>query len=94
MPMSGGIDASSTLQSLAFGQILLKNNIEAYIILAGGVNNKTKELLDLFNLSCNGIAMGTFSRKLLWPYLGKLDNKVILKKAIRITTKLVQGLEF
>lgn len=94
MPMSGGIDASSTLQSLAFGQVLLKNNIDAYIVLAGGVNNKTKELLDLFNLSCNGIAMGTFSRKLLWPYLGKLDNKVILKKAIRITTKLVQGLEF
>ena len=70
------------------------NDIDAYIILAGGVNNKTKGLLNLFDIGCNGIAMGTFSRKLLWPYLGKLDNKVIFDKAIRITTKLVQGLEF
>lgn len=94
MPMSGGADASSTLQALASGQILSNNDLNAYVVLAGGINNKTKELLKLFNICCNGIAMGTFSRKLLWPYLGKLDNKVIFDKAIRITTKLVQGLEF
>lgn len=88
-PMSGNISPSSSLQSLASAQVLLKNNVEAYLILAGGINHLTRDLISLFEIDCHGIAMGTFARKLVWPYLKAIDNKAVLHKAIRITTNLV-----
>ena len=93
-PMSGNQNPAASLQSLAAAQVLLRNNIEAYIMLAGGVNYLTQPLIDTLELPCHGIGMGTYARKLLWPYIGKLDNTEILNKAIRITTNLVKGLEF
>ncbi|MEW5820824.1 MAG: LdpA C-terminal domain-containing domain [Cyanobacteriota bacterium] len=93
-PMSGSNLAASSLQSMASGQVLERNNVEAYIVLAGGINHLTAKYLKMFELDCHGIAMGTYARKLVWPYLRILDNKSNFEKAIRITTNLVQRLEF
>lgn len=93
-PMSGNNALSSNLQSLAASQVLLRNNINAYIMPSGGINQWTGSLLRDFNLECNGIAMGTYARKLLWGYLDRLDQKEVLERAIRIATNLVDSLEF
>lgn len=93
-PMSGSSDAGSTLQALSAGQNLTSNNVNAYVILAGGINHLTYKYSKAFDIHCSGIAMGTFARKLLWPYLDRLDEEVIFNKAIQITTNLVKTLEF
>lgn len=93
-PMSGNVSVGSALQTLASVQTLNRNNIDAYIMLAGGTNQNTARQAHDFGVLYNGIAMGTFARKLLWPYLEDLEKTEILQKAIRITTKLVKPLEF
>lgn len=93
-PMSGNISTASSLQSLAAAQVLINSNVDAYIILAGGINHLTKTYSKLFNIDCNGIAMGTYARKLLWPYLDLLDKETVFNKSISIATHLAHGLEF
>lgn len=93
-PMSGTATPESSLQALASGQVLAAKNNEFYIQLAGGINHLTRKYIKEFKLNCNGIAMGTFARKMVWPYIRDLNNDKELDKAIRIATYLVRGLEF
>ena len=93
-PMSGNTSPASSLQSLASGQILIKNNVNAYIQLAGGINHLTKKHINTFGIDSNGIAMGTFARKIVWPYLQNLDDNRVFEKAQRIATNLVKQLAF
>jgi ferredoxin len=89
-PMSGNTDPASSLQSIAAAQILLKNNINAYIQLAGGINHQTRTFVNAFGIDCHGIAMGTFARKLVWQYLRNINDRQVLDKALRIATSLVK----
>ena len=82
-PMSGGIDDyKTTLQAVATAELIEKNNLPVYIILSGGTNSKSKELANLCNININGVAIGSFARKIVKEYLyGTMQEAEALKIA-------------
>ncbi|MGN0018322.1 MAG: LdpA C-terminal domain-containing domain [Candidatus Gastranaerophilaceae bacterium] len=88
-PMSGGNDDyKTTLQSVATAELIQKENFPAYIILSGGTNSKTKELSKLCNVQINGIAIGSFARKIVKNYLHGNMNE---EEAVKIAKNLVES---
>lgn len=64
VPMSGGNDSyASTLQAVATADIF--KNIKTKIIISGGTNSKTAKLAKLCSTRYNGIAIGSFARKIV-----------------------------
>lgn len=89
-PISGGTnDYKSTLQAVASADIILKENLPAYVIASGGTNEKTFELAKQCNVDINGVAMGSYARYIVKDYLtGKMDYNT----ALNIASKLVNSI--
>ena len=92
-PMSGDADDyKTTLQTVATAEIFQNANLPAYIILSGGTNSKSTELAKLCNVDINGIAIGTFARKIVKQFTQREDffyNKEVFEKALSIAKNLV-----
>lgn len=83
--MSGGVDDyNSTLQAVATADILIKSGIKVPIIISGGTNSKSFKLAKLCSVDINGVAIGSFARKLVKNYINIDDEK-----ALDIAKKLV-----
>jgi NAD-dependent dihydropyrimidine dehydrogenase PreA subunit len=66
LPMGGNNDSlGTTLQALAFGQIVERMKLPAYLLLSGGTNEQTTHLASLMGLQYNGISVGSFARKII-----------------------------
>lgn len=93
VPMSGGSDDyKTTLQAVAMAEIIQNANLPVYIMLSGGTNSKTAELARLCGINFWGIAIGSWARKIVKPYLSTEDfweNREIQRKAIEIAKELV-----
>ena len=73
-PMSGGEDNyKSTLQSVAFGELIRNSGLNVYLILSGGTNSKTSKLAKECNVDIDGVALGSFARKIVKDYIGTDD---------------------
>lgn len=80
-PMSGGCDDyKTTLQTVAFVELINKNNLDAYVIMSGGTNSKTMELARLLNINNNGAAFGSFARKIVKEYTSSGDFLIDFEK--------------
>ena len=95
LSMKGGTDGySSTLQAAATAQIIEdKNN---YIILSGGTNSKTTELLKLCDIKANGISFGSYGRLLVSEELNNQEfwyNKQVFNSAVSKAKKLVDSVK-
>ncbi|MCQ2738820.1 MAG: 4Fe-4S binding protein [bacterium] len=94
IPMSGGKDDfNSTLQAISTADLFLSKNLKAYVISSGGTNSKTLELAKLCNVDIDGVAIGSFARKIVKDYTSRDDffeNKEIFEKALNIAKKLVE----
>lgn len=94
VPMSGhSDDYKSSLQTLALAEVIQNHKLPAFIMLSGGTNSKTTELSKLFSLNINGVAIGSYARKIVKDYICKddfLENKEIFNKALALATKLVE----
>lgn len=94
-PMSGGVDDyKTTLQAVAMAEVIQKNNLPVYIVLSGGTNSKTKTLANLCNVDINGIAIGSFARKIVKKYVEQQDlfeDKKSFNEAVEIATKLINS---
>lgn len=92
-PMSGGVDDyKTTLQAVAMGEIIQNAKLPAYILLSGGTNSKTAELAKICEIDINGVAIGSFARKIVKPYIEIKDffeNKECIKDALKIAKLLV-----
>ena len=65
-PMSGGIDDyNSTLQAVAAADLVKKSDIPVYVLISGGTNSKSKELANLCGVDINGVAIGSYARKIV-----------------------------
>lgn len=79
-------DYNTTLQSIAIADIILKK-IHPYIniIASGGTNSKTRELADLCGVNINGVAIGTYARKIVKSYINNnnfdRDDSIIIEAA-------------
>lgn len=75
-PMSGsGDDYNTTLQAIAIADIIQKEKMNVMLLLSGGTNSKTGELARLCNIVPNGVAIGTFARKLIKEQIRQKDLK-------------------
>jgi hypothetical protein len=73
-PMSGGTDDyKSNIQAVSFAELILSNNIHAKIVLSGGTNSKTSEFAKLCNVDIDGVAIGSFARKLVKDEISSPD---------------------
>lgn len=69
-PMSGGgDDYKSTLQTVAFAQIINDAKLPLYIILSGGTSPKSAELAMKCGVNINGVALGSYARKIVKEYI-------------------------
>lgn len=93
IPMSGGSDDyKTTLQAIAMAEIIQNADLPVYIMLSGGTNSKTAELAKMCGINYWGIAVGSWARKIVKPYIIRDDfweNREIQNSAIEIARKLV-----
>lgn len=92
IPMSGSDDTyKTTLQAVAMAEIIQDEKLPVYILLSGGTNSKTRELANLCGINYNGIAIGSYARKIVKPYITNPDfyDTKVFNKALDIAKKLV-----
>lgn len=68
------------------------HNKNVYIILSGGTNQLTKELANKTGVRCNGVAVGTYARKVVEKHTESLDfwsNKTKIRLAYLAAKELV-----
>ena len=88
LAMSGGVDDyNSTLQAVATADIIIKNGIKLPIIISGGTNSRSIELAKLCGVEVNGVAVGSFARKIVSGYI---DNEpyIALAKAKKLVSSI------
>ncbi len=92
-PMSGASDDyKTTLQAVATGEIIQNENLPVYMLLSGGTNSKTTELAKLCGVCANGVAIGTYARKIVREYIANdnfLQDTKTFDKALKIAKNLV-----
>ena len=92
-PMSGGgEDYKSTLQAVACAEIVQNAKLPVYLLLSGGTNNKTAELAKMCGINYNGIAIGSYARKIVRQYIQREDfwnNDRIIEEATEIIKPLL-----
>ena len=92
-PMSGGEDDyKSTLQAVATAEIVYNEKLPLYIMLSGGTNTKTSNLAKMCNINYNGIAVGSYARKIIKKYIDSEDfwiNSETIDNAVQTAKKLV-----
>ena len=95
-PMSGGSDDyKTTLQAVATAEIVQNAKLPVYIMLSGGTNSKTAELAKMCTINYNGIAIGTYARKIVSKYIEREDflrNEYVFNEALKIAKALVETL--
>ena len=94
-PMSGSDDSyKTTLQTVAFAEIIQNSKLPVFIMLSGGTNSKTSELAHLCGVNADAVAMGSYARKIVRPYLdmpGLLENKQAFEEAVNLAKKLIKN---
>lgn len=95
IPMSGGSDDfKTTLQAVAMAEVIQNAELPVYIMLSGGTNSKTSELAKMCGINYWGIAVGSWARKIVKPYITQenfWENKKIQSKAILTAKKLINS---
>jgi ferredoxin len=94
-PMSGGDDDyKSTLQAVATAEIVQNEKMPVYLMLSGGTNGKTTELAKMCGISYNGVAVGSYARKIVKRYVERSDfwsNPRVVEDALEIAKPLVDS---
>ena len=92
-PMSGGCDDfKTTLQSVATAELVQSANLDCFVLLSGGTNSKSTELARLCNVDINGVAIGSYARKIVKKYIEHEDffeNKKLINSALACAKELV-----
>ncbi len=97
-PMSGGQDDyKSTLQAVAMAEIIQNSKLPVYLLISGGTNSKSYELSKLCGVDVNGVAVGSFARKIVKNYISQKDflqNEERFNKALEIAKNLVNTVKY
>lgn len=94
-PMSGGDDDyKSTLQAVATAEIVQNEKLPVYIMLSGGTNEKTAELATMCGITYDGIAVGSYARKIVKRYTERSDfwtNSKVIEDVLEVAKPLVDS---
>ncbi|MBQ8459449.1 4Fe-4S binding protein [bacterium] len=92
-PMSGGDDNyKSTLQAVATAEIVQNEKLPVYLVLSGGTNSKTTELAQMCEISYDGVAIGSYARKIVKRFIDRDDfwtNHNVIEYALEVAKPLV-----
>jgi len=95
VPMSGEEDDyNTTLQAVACADIVLKSSIPVMILLSGGTNSKTGLLARQCGVKANGVAVGSFARKIMKKFIKNDDfdrNISLVREAVTVAEKLIRS---
>lgn len=95
IPMSGGADDyKTTLQAVAMAEIIQNAKLPVYLTLSGGTNSKTLELCHQCGIYPNGIAIGSWARKIIKPFVETSDfwgNIEAQNHAVEIAKELINA---
>lgn len=96
-PMTGGEDDfETTLPAVETGMFIKSLNLPVYLILSGGTNSKTAQLCKEKRLEVDGIAFGSYARKMVRKYIEREDffeNKTLFDEACSVAQKLLNSLK-
>lgn len=95
IPMSGADDEyKTTLQAVAMAEIIQDAKLPVYILISGGTNSKTAKLADLCNIKYNGVAIGSYARKIVKQYVNDADfyEPKVFDKALTTAKSLVESI--
>ena len=93
IPMSGSKnDYKTTLQAVAMAEIIQDEDLPCYTLISGGTNSKTSKLAKLCNIDYNGIAIGSYARKIVKQYIKNENfyNESIFNEGLKIAKNLVE----
>lgn len=94
-PMSGGADNyKSTLQAVATAEIVQNEKLPIYLMLSGGTNGKSTELARLCDILYDGVAIGSYARKIVKKYVERSDfwtNNRVIEDALLLAKPLVES---
>jgi len=94
VPMSGeGDDYNTTLQAVACADVVKKSGIPVMILLSGGTNSKTGLLARQCGVIANGVAVGSFARRIVKRYViqENFDSNIdVLREAVSVAEALVK----
>lgn len=94
-PMSGGIKHkgnNTDSPSLEVAKIIQEENLPVYLQISGGTNQNSYMKAIETGLNINGVAIGSYGRKLLLPFLKNLNYKNI-EEAINLAKSLVNSVQ-
>lgn len=93
IPMSGSDDTyKTTLQAVAMAEIIQNANLPVYLVVSGGTNSKTAELCKQCDINYDGIAIGSWARKIIKSQLNSPDfweNTQIQDEAVQAARNLL-----
>lgn len=101
-PMSGGIEPFKNNghnidnACISVAKIIQKQNLPVYLQLSGGTTELTYSNALKANVNINGVAIGSYARKILKSYLTSLDiftNKEALCRALETAKMLVNSVK-
>ncbi len=93
-PMSGGNNKNGNNKdnpSLQVAKLIEEENLPVYLQISGGTNENSFAKAKEAKININGVAIGSYARKLLMPYLSDLNDKVKFKDAANIARSLVNS---
>lgn len=94
IPMSGeNDDYNCTLQAVACADIVGKSRLPVKILLSGGTNSKTGLLSKQCAVMANGVAIGSFARKVVGELISNNEfekSMPMIKKAVTVAEKLIK----
>ena len=97
IPMSGCDDTfKTTLQAVAMAEIIQNAELPVHIMISGGTNSKTAELAKLCGINYWGIAIGSWARMIVKPYIVSEDfweNSDVQLKAVKAAHELILSCE-
>lgn len=95
-PMTGSEDdIETTLHAVETGMFIKSLNLPVYLLLSGGTNSKTAQLCKEKGLDVNGIAFGSYARKIVRKYIEREDffeNKTLFEEAVKIAKTLIKSM--
>ncbi|MBI2995228.1 MAG: 4Fe-4S dicluster domain-containing protein [Candidatus Melainabacteria bacterium] len=93
-PMSGHLRKNGNNNDKSYmyvAKVIQEENLPVYLQIAGGTDEHSFKQTIKLGIKINGVAIGSYARKLLMPYLNDLEDKEKLKSAVNIARSLVNS---
>lgn len=97
-PMTGGVDDyHSTMQAVATAEIVNAARLPVFVVISGGTNSRSGELLKICSVNAHGVAIGSFARSLVSEYIKDknfFEKKELIELSVMKAKTLVNRILF